>query len=123
MAMFFSGRGRYKRTTYFWSQFGILVIVYAVPFSLGFAKLLPTGLPATAIWCAILRVGNALSALHIVKRLHDLGRPAAHYWLLFTPIYDVYFVLVLLLKRGECGPNRYGSDPLAATGTASGDLP
>ena len=39
-------------------------------------------------------------AFFIVKRLHDLGRPGFHYWLLLIPIYNFYLALVLLLKRG-----------------------
>jgi uncharacterized membrane protein YhaH (DUF805 family) len=58
-------------------------------------------------------VGNTLSALQIVKRLHDLDRPGTHYWLLLIPLYDLYLVLILLFKKGAGGPNRYGSDPLA----------
>jgi uncharacterized membrane protein YhaH (DUF805 family) len=116
MAMFFSVRGRCRRATYFWSQLGILVVVYGVPFSLGFAKLLPTGWPATVIWWAVLLVGNLLSALQIAKRLHDLDRPGIHYGLLLVPLYDLYLVLVLFLRKGTRGPNRYGPDPLAARG-------
>ena len=116
MTTFFSARGRCRRATYFWSQLGILVVVYGVPFSLGFAMLLPTGWPATAIWWAILLVGNLLSALQIVKRLHDLDRPGIHYGLLLVPLYDLYLVLVLFLGKGSSGPNRYGPDPLAGRG-------
>ena len=50
-----------------------------------------------------------------------MGKAKAN-WLLFVPLSDLHFVLVPLLRRGECGPNRYGSAPLAATGTATGDL-
>ncbi len=116
MTTFFSMRGRYQRATYFWTQLGIVLVVYGTPFSLGFARLLPNGWPATAIFWAILLVGNILSALQIVKRLHDLDRPGTHYGLLLAPIYDLYLVLVLFLRKGTSGPNRYGSDPLAARG-------
>jgi uncharacterized membrane protein YhaH (DUF805 family) len=119
MTTFFSVRGRCGRATYFGSQLGILVVVYGVPFSLGFARLLPTGWPATAIWWAVLLLGNTLSALQIVKRLHDLDRPGAHYGLLLIPLYDLYLVLVLFLRKGTSGPNRYGPDPLAARGRQS----
>jgi uncharacterized membrane protein YhaH (DUF805 family) len=113
MGTFFSTEGRYNRARYFWSQFGILVLVYGATFGAGFARVLPTGQSATAIWYAILMVGNTLSALQIVKRLHDLDRSGTHYWLLLIPLYDLYLVLILLFKKGAGGPNRYGSDPLA----------
>jgi uncharacterized membrane protein YhaH (DUF805 family) len=112
MATFFSMRGRHNRATYFWSQFGIVVLVYGATFSAGFARLLPTGKSATAIWYAVLLVGNVLSALQIVRRLHDLDRPGTHYWFLLIPLYDLYLVLVLLFTKGTSGPNRYGADPL-----------
>jgi uncharacterized membrane protein YhaH (DUF805 family) len=105
-------QGRYNRARYFWSQFSILVLVYGAPFGAGFARLLPTGHSATVIWCAMLIVGNALSALQIVKRLHDLDRAGTHYGLLLVPLYDLYLVLILLFKKGTSGSNRYGSDPL-----------
>jgi len=112
MVTFFSMQGRYNRARYFWSQFSILVLVYGAPFGAGFARLLPTGHSATVIWCAMLIVGNALSALQIVKRLHDLDRAGTHYGLLLVPLYDLYLVLILLFKKGTSGSNRYGSDPL-----------
>jgi len=73
MVTFFSMQGRYNRARYFWSQFSILVLVYGAPFGAGFARLLPTGHSATVIWCAMLIVGNALSALQIVARVHGCG--------------------------------------------------
>ncbi len=112
MRTFFSMQGRYNRARYFWAQFGILVLVYGGALGAGFAKVLPTGQSATAIWCAILLVGNALSALQVVKRLHDLGRPGTHYWLLLVPLYDLYLVLILLFEKGARGLNRYGSESL-----------
>jgi uncharacterized membrane protein YhaH (DUF805 family) len=55
----------------------------------------------------------AMAAIGIltVRRLHDLGRPGTHYWWLWVPIYDVYFLLVLLLKAGTDGPNRFDAIP------------
>ncbi len=113
MRTFFSVHGRYNRARYFWAQLGILVVVFGGALGAGFAKVLPTGQSATAIWWAILLVGNGLSALQMVKRLHDLDRPGTHYWLLLVPLYDLYLVLCLLFERGVRGPNRYGSDPQA----------
>jgi hypothetical protein len=47
-----------------------------------------------------------------VKRLHDLDRSGAHYWLLLVPLYNIYLALLLLFKKGTTGPNRFGPDPL-----------
>jgi uncharacterized membrane protein YhaH (DUF805 family) len=47
-----------------------------------------------------------------VQRLHDLGRPGFHYFLLFMPFYSIYLMLVLIIKKGTEGSNRYGDDPV-----------
>ena len=47
-----------------------------------------------------------------VKRLHDLGRPGAHYWLLLVPFYNLYLALQMLFRKGIEGPNAFGPDPL-----------
>lgn len=54
-----------------------------------------------------------LHAFQVVKRLHDLGRPGVHYWLGFIPIYNIYFMLMLLLKKGTVGANKYGREPIS----------
>jgi uncharacterized membrane protein YhaH (DUF805 family) len=57
MGTFFSTEGRYNRARYFWSQFGILVLVYGATFGAGFARVLPTGQSATAIWGHVRQCG------------------------------------------------------------------
>lgn len=51
-------------------------------------------------------------SMFVVKRLHDLGLPGWHFWLLLIPLYNIYLSLVLLFKKGTVGPNAYGEDPL-----------
>lgn len=49
-----------------------------------------------------------------VKRLHDLGKPGTHFWLLLIPLYNVYLSLVLLFQKGITSANQYdGADPVA----------
>ena len=48
----------------------------------------------------------------IVRRLHDLDRPASNYWLLLIPIYNIYLFLILLFQQGTTGVNSFGQDPL-----------
>ena len=48
------------------------------------------------------------------QRLHDLNRSGWHVLLLLVPLYNIYLVFVLLLKKGTEGPNQYGPDPLSA---------
>ena len=53
-----------------------------------------------------------ISIMASVRRLHDLNRPGAHYFLLFVPIYNIYLGCRLLFEKGSAGTNRYGDDPL-----------
>jgi MFS transporter, ACS family, hexuronate transporter len=48
-------------------------------------------------------------AYQAVKRLHDLDRPAWHFFLLAIPVYDLYVLILLLFKPGTPGANRFGS--------------
>jgi uncharacterized membrane protein YhaH (DUF805 family) len=47
----------------------------------------------------------------VVKRLHDLGRPGAHCFLLSVPLYNLYLGIVLSCKPGTIGANEFGPDP------------
>ncbi|MFC1525249.1 DUF805 domain-containing protein [Candidatus Latescibacterota bacterium] len=59
-------------------------------------------------------------SIFIVRRLHDLDRSGAHYWLLLVPVYNLYLGLLLLFKKGTVGLNRFGEDPLASYGGEEG---
>ena len=48
-----------------------------------------------------------------IKRLHDLDRPAWHWFLLMVPVYNIYLGFVLLFQKGTDGPNQFGPDPRA----------
>jgi uncharacterized membrane protein YhaH (DUF805 family) len=45
-----------------------------------------------------------------VRRLHDTGRSGIIFILVFIPVVNLY-LLYLLLKAGDIGPNEYGNDP------------
>lgn len=66
------------------------------------------GLLVFLIWLATFVVSSAW----ITKRLHDIGRPGFHFWLLLIPLYNIYLQLVLLFRKGTEGANPYGPDPL-----------
>ncbi len=53
-------------------------------------------------------VGIGIAA---VRRLHDLDRPGRDYWWLWVPVYDIYFLALLLFKRGTDGTNRFDAPP------------
>jgi hypothetical protein len=43
-----------------------------------------------------------------VKRLHDLGQSAGFSVFLFVPVFNIVFLLALLLKKGQAHINQYG---------------
>ena len=110
----FSFRGRANRWWHFWHTLldGIVVmgLIAMVVTLAGIVGVVPMIVPFLGIVVAAVVTQIAIA----VKRLHDLGRPGRHWWLLVIPIYNIYFALVLLLQRGTIGPNRFGPDPLRA---------
>ena len=108
----FSFQGRVNRAWYFWHTFldgvvaiGLILAIVIVGGVLGNPLFV---LPAVGVAVA---AGAAELAI-TVKRLHDIGRPGWHWWLLLIPFYNIYLGLSLLFKRGSIGPNAFGADPL-----------
>jgi len=63
----------------------------------------------------VIGMGGALvQAFLVVRRLHDLDKPGAHYWLLLVPFYNIYLSILLTFQKGTTGPNRFGEDPATA---------
>lgn len=68
------------------------------------------GETAQAVFALIFLWGAlALSA----QRLHDIGRSGASLLILLIPVLGPIWVLLLLLRKGGEGNNRYGPDPMA----------
>jgi len=107
--------GRYNRLKYFLITLAISVVVQVISFAVGFAIGMSGIDPGIASLAGfIIGIGGAVVyAFQVVKRLHDLDRPGTHYWLSLIPIYNIYFGLLLLFKKGTEGENQYGPDPLA----------
>jgi uncharacterized membrane protein YhaH (DUF805 family) len=57
-------------------------------------------------------ISFAVAVSSVVRRFHDLGRSGYHYFLMLIPLVNLYWGCVLLFKKGEEGPNRYGPDPI-----------
>ena len=93
----FSMEGRYNRAKYFWVVFALSVVSQIVCFVLGAAIGASGGDPATAsLLSLIITIPiSVICAFQVVKRLHDLGRPGTHYWLLLIPLYNIYFGLLI----------------------------
>ena len=112
-----SMRGRLNRGRYLWTSFGIWVGMYAAAIALGLVAGL-TNMDDRLVLTGSLGVTLAatiLAALQAVKRLHDLDRPGAHYWLLLVPVYNMYLTFLLFLRPGTEGSNDFGADPLSGS--------
>jgi uncharacterized membrane protein YhaH (DUF805 family) len=108
----FSMKGRFNRQKYLVTGLIISVVIYAIAFGVGFAIGM-AGMDtqiATAAGYVITFVGIIIWSFLVVKRLHDLGKPGWHYWLMYLPVYNIYLSIVLLFKKGITGPNQYGED-------------
>jgi len=116
MKELFSMQGRFNRQKYFLTGLVITLIMYALAFALGFAMGMAGMDPAiaTGVSYLITFIGIVVWSFLVVKRLHDLGKPGWHYWLMYIPLYNVYLSLVLLFTKGITGPNQYGEDPCKA---------
>jgi uncharacterized membrane protein YhaH (DUF805 family) len=124
MSRLFSMKGRLNRARYFGYSIAILLATYFVAFVagmiIGIMALTTNGIEsaqsgttgAAVVGFMIGICGSVVIAFQAVKRLHDMGRPGVHYWLLLIPIYNIYLGLLLLFQKGDSGPNQYGPDPL-----------
>ena len=135
---FFSMAGRLNRLRYFGYSLAIGFVTYPIAFFVGTA-LVSNGIIGTpddlangtelaffaiSVGFVFVSPGTVIiSALQIVKRLHDLDRPGTHFWLMLIPFYNVYLGWVLLFKKGTTGPNQYGNDPLVAVADANSVVP
>ena len=122
MKTIFSTDGRIGRGTYALRLLlitaGTLAASFAAGAALGIAGALTNRdvqLLVNTVGVLIGFSGMVLTALQAVKRLHDLGRGAGHYFLLWVPIYNIFLSLELLFRKGKETPNQYGDDPTAVT--------
>lgn len=63
---------------------------------------------------------NAM-ACALIRRLHDLDKREIHALFIFIPVYNIYFMIKLLIVKGTSGPNKYGNDPLTKEAIVSSD--
>ena len=109
----FSMKGRIGRANYFFTAFGLSIVCYILAFAVGYAAAGsdPSESSITALGYLISIPFSVLIAFAAVRRLHDLGRPGTHYWLLLIPLYNIYLGLVLVFQGGNEGENEYGPKP------------
>lgn len=116
MSDLFSMAGRYSRSKYLWMTLGVSMITYALSFLIGIMMGMTGGgeNAASIVGGALGLVSSIICAFIAVKRLHDLDRPGAHFWLLLVPLYNIYLSFVLLFTKGTAGSNRFGADPVSS---------
>ena len=105
-----SPQGRFGRLSYLaWGMvFG--VIAYIVMIAVGGSMMLTQDMAHPRIgmlWLPQLAM-SVIFVLFVIRRLHDFD--ASGWWtlLLFVPFVNLIFALVLALKAGTAGANRYG---------------
>jgi uncharacterized membrane protein YhaH (DUF805 family) len=109
----FSMEGRWTRAKLFWCTLVIGLCAFIGSLLAYRAMMMGLSEWTTAMLFAIFWISAiVIQAIQMVKRLRDLNRPGLHYGLCLIPLYNVYFLSVLLLKRGTTGRNAYGLDPL-----------
>lgn len=48
-----------------------------------------------------------------VRRLHDINKSGAWYFISFVPVIGIIWLFILLITDGDHGENQYGPDPKA----------
>ena len=115
MVKLFTMKGRITRQQYILTTLMVSVVGFVIAFGIGFAGgMTGTGDEASSGIASIVSFAIAfVQALLVVRRLHDIGKPGWHFWLLLVPLYNIYLGLVILFTPGTQGANEYGSDPTA----------
>jgi uncharacterized membrane protein YhaH (DUF805 family) len=103
--------GRLSRKQYFFSTTIIVAVTYAFMF-IGFLGVSKQGVEVAGKVGVVVAMISAVAQLAVaIRRLHDLGRPGKHLWLVLVPFYGLYFLLILSFAPGAPGTNSYGPDP------------
>ncbi len=101
---YFSCKGRLNRERYIF-RFLAVVIVSAV--------ILIPGYYISEYLGFFINLGTMFIVFMLgVRRTHDIGKSGWWMLLMFIPIADFIWGLVLIFKKGDSGSNEYGADPL-----------
>jgi uncharacterized membrane protein YhaH (DUF805 family) len=106
LSAFFLGHGRINRGQWLFR----LIVLGVLCAAFGLLAREVAGETAQAVFAAIFIWGGcALST----QRLHDIGRAGLSLVILLIPVLGPIWVLLLMLRKGGEGNNRYGADPMA----------
>jgi uncharacterized membrane protein YhaH (DUF805 family) len=105
----FKGRARRSEYWYF-VLFNFIAIIIFVAITSLFISLLKSELVSVLI--AVYYLGIIIPNLAVlVRRLHDVGKSGWFYFIAFIPIVGTIWLLVLLCRDSDYGPNEYGLNP------------
>lgn len=98
----FQGRARRK-------EFWMFVLFYAI---FGFVAGILDGILGTYLIVPLLSLAMIVPYLAVtVRRLHDIDKSGAWFFIAFIPVIGGIWLLILLATEGTRGDNNYGSDP------------
>ncbi|MFD6110060.1 DUF805 domain-containing protein [Streptomyces yangpuensis] len=101
----FSGRARRQEYwMFFLFQMAVVIVLAILDAVIGAGSLI-VGLYALATLVPTVAL--------TVRRLHDLGKSGAWYFIAFVPVIGGIWLLVLTATAGQPQPNQYGPDPKA----------
>ena len=101
-----TGRGKYVAITVL-----ISLVSYAFLFAIGFVSAVSESEAHNAgVFGLIVGIVACVFQLILaVRRLHDIGKPGSHAWLLLVPFYGIYLSLVLCFAKGASSSGEYES--------------
>lgn len=116
--------GRAVRSEFWW----FVLFIFAGNFILGIVDsvlfgttvITDTGFEAstnTPVLSGLFGLATLLPGISVaVRRLHDIDRSGWWYWIILIPLVGFILLIVWFATGGTRGPNRYGADPMDASG-------
>ena len=102
----FNFKGRANRPE-FW-YFNLFSIIISFIFSLIDTQVLGTSMSETGLIGGIYTLISIIPSLSVtIRRLHDVNKSGWNYLWVFT-IIPIHYVIYLVIKKGNDGPNNYG---------------
>lgn len=98
-------KGRARRKEYWMFLLFNMIFTYA----LLFLETLIYGIPILTVLYSLVVLVPSLAV--VVRRLHDIGKSGAYFFVGFIPLIGGIWLLILMVTAGEVGENQYGPDP------------
>jgi uncharacterized membrane protein YhaH (DUF805 family) len=99
--VFLSYAGRLNRAKY-WAAFGVI-----------FAAQVAAAIVSETLLALVCLACVYPSVVVGIKRFHDLGKSGHWMWFSLVPLFNLYTAFLVMVVRGDRGPNRFGPDLLA----------